>query len=77
MLKYGEAMKAARKQNGYSQSKVAKETGIVQPNLSAWEKEKYAPNIEFCAILADFYGISIDELVGHDSLEKPITNKKK
>ena len=63
---YGEALKAQRKLNGYSQTQLAKATGIVQQNISAWENNVYSPNIEFCVQLADFYGISVDELIGHE-----------
>ena len=51
---------------GYTQEQLSKATGIAQPNISAWENNVYAPSMDFCIILADFYGISIDELVGRD-----------
>ena len=34
--------------------------------ISAWENNANLPNIDFCVQLADFYGISLDELVGRD-----------
>ena len=65
-LNYGEALKEHRKAYGYTQERLAKETGIFQPNISAWENNVYAPSIDFCVQLADFYGITLDELVGRD-----------
>lgn len=65
-LNYGEALKQQRQMNGYTQEQVAKATGINQPNLSAWENNTNAPSLDYCIILADFYGISLDELVGRD-----------
>lgn len=66
MLNYGEALKEARKANGYTQEQVQKGTNIPQSNISAWEKGINLPNIDFCVQLADFYGITLDELVGRD-----------
>lgn len=66
-LNYGEALKQQRKANGFTQEQLAKATGIVQPNISAWENNIYTPNIDFCVILADFYGITVDELIGRDN----------
>lgn len=60
----GEALKAQRKISGYTQEQLSKATGIVQPNISAWENNIYTPSIDFCIQLANFYGISLEELLG-------------
>ena len=62
----GDELKRLRKLNGYSQSAVAKTTGINQQMISWWEAGKGYPGIEFCIRLADFYGVTLDELVGRD-----------
>lgn len=64
MLNYGEALKYQRKLSGKSLLEIEKATGISNANLSRWECGKNLPNIDFCVKLADFYGISLDELVG-------------
>ncbi|MCI8612720.1 MAG: helix-turn-helix transcriptional regulator [Clostridia bacterium] len=64
MLNYGEALKSQREAAGYTQRQLAKATGIGQQNISRWENGEVLPNIAFCVKLADFYGISLDELVG-------------
>lgn len=66
MLNYGETLRYWREINGYTQQKLADETGIKQENISRWEANKVIPNIDFCVQLADFYGISVDELIGHE-----------
>lgn len=43
---------------------IEKATGISNANLSRWENNQTIPNIDFCIQLAQFYGITIDELVG-------------
>ena len=70
MLNYGEALKYQREINGYSQSELARKTGLKQQMISYWEANKGLPNIDFCVQLADFYGISLDELVGREVKEK-------
>lgn len=66
MEKYGQALKYQREINDLSQCELAKKTGISQQNISRWERDEKEPGIHFCVILADFYGISLDELVGRD-----------
>lgn len=63
-MNYGEALKYQREINGLSQSELAKATGLKQQMISWWEAGKGLPNIDFCVKLADFYGISLDELIG-------------
>lgn len=61
-----ETLREQRKTRGLTQVELAKETGIPQSTISAWEKGVNIPNIADCIKLADFYGISLDELVGHE-----------
>ena len=63
-MKCGESLKYQREMKGYTQSTLAKETGISQQKISYYESGKHSPSIDDCIILADFYGISLDELVG-------------
>ena len=72
MKKYGEILKYYRETNNLSQLELAKHTGLSQQAISLWEKDKRVPSITNCEILADFYGISLDELVGRDFKEKGI-----
>ena len=67
MINYGEGLKYHRELAKLSQHQLAKETGIKQVNISRWERGEVLPNIDFCVKLADFYGITHDELVGRDT----------
>lgn len=66
MKEWAEAIKYHREINGLSQSALAKKTNISQPKISYYESGIHQPTIEDCITLADFYGITIDELVGRD-----------
>ena len=59
-----EALKTQREARELSQSTVAKATGISQPKISYYESGKHLPPIDDCIRLADFYCITLDELVG-------------
>ena len=62
----GKNFKIIRQLNKKSQMEIAKETGISQKAISFWERNERTPNIIDCIKLAEYYGISLDELVGRD-----------
>ena len=66
---YGDSLKYQREINGYSQSELAKKTQLNQQAISLWENNKRNPSIEYCVKLADFYGITLDELIGRDQIK--------
>jgi len=65
-MNYGQIFKELRLEKKLSQRDLAKETGISQQAISFWEQNKRTPNMDDCIKLADFYNISLDELVGRD-----------
>ena len=67
MRKYGQFLKEQRELHNLSQHELARQTGISQQNIHRWEKDLALPNIDFCVKLADFYDITIDELIGRES----------
>lgn len=64
MANIGNSLKEHRQICGYTQSELAKRTGIKQQNLSRWESNIHNPDIVDCIKLANFYGITLDELLG-------------
>lgn len=69
MMNYGEAFAYQREINGLSKSELAKKIGTSHANICRWEAGLIIPSIDFCVKLADFYGISLDELIGRDFSE--------
>ena len=59
-----ESLESMRRARGLTQQQLARETGISQQNLSRWETGTHIPNLADCIRLADFFGVSLDELVG-------------
>lgn len=66
MINFGEELKFQRIKRNKTLKEVERDTGISNSNLSRWECGKVLPSINFCVILADYYGISLDELIGRD-----------
>ena len=67
---YGKEINEIRVASGKKQTEVAKATGLPQNTISWRELDKGVPNIQQCVILADYYGISVDELIGHKIINK-------
>lgn len=61
---FPDRIKKARKDAGYTQAQVAQITGISQAIISNMENGNREPNLENLGILADFYEVSIDWLLG-------------
>ncbi|MDE6613641.1 MAG: helix-turn-helix transcriptional regulator [Clostridia bacterium] len=61
---YGNEIKKIRTERGVTQTEVAKATGLPQNTISWIEKDKGIANIQQCVLLADYYGITLDELIG-------------
>ena len=58
------ALKDARERAGFTQKQVAAMTGIALGTLRRWEQGVNEPDIDAIMQLADFYGVSTDELLG-------------
>lgn len=68
-MNIGEALKYQREKCGLSQNTLSKKTGISQPKISYYESNKHLPPIDDLITLANFYGITIDELIGKSSCQ--------
>lgn len=66
LKKIAENIKNAREDKKISVYNVEKHTGIKHQSIYNWEQGKQEPTILNCIKLADYYGISLDELVGRD-----------
>lgn len=71
---YGKEMKKIRIELGFTQTTVSKGTGIPQNTISWIESDKGLANIQQCVQLADFYKVSLDELIGRNSAGAPKYN---
>lgn len=69
-------IKKAREDAGYTQQQVAELTEISRSNISKYETNALEPNLETMGILAQFYNVSIDWLLGVSLVYDNFNNKK-
>ena len=58
-------LKEIRQSKGINQTQVAKNLNITQASYSHYENGRNQPTYELLIKLADFYKVSVDELLGH------------
>ena len=61
----GKRIIAHRKQLGLTQDKLAEMMGVTPQAVSKWENDQSCPDITALPQLADIFGITTDELLGH------------
>jgi transcriptional regulator with XRE-family HTH domain len=66
----GERIAQLRKNRSMSQFQLAKTLNIATSTLGMYETNKRKPNMEMLEKLADFFGVSIDYLLGRETSYK-------
>ncbi len=61
-------LKELRKEKGLTQSEIAKFIGITQNSYSYWENDKVKIDNGSIIKLADFFGVSVDYLLGRGEI---------
>lgn len=63
----GEKIKQLRQKNNITQEKLAEYLNITYQSISKWENNNALPDISLVVPLANFFGVSIDELFDRDA----------
>jgi transcriptional regulator with XRE-family HTH domain len=61
-------LKAAREKNGFTQLEVSKKLNIKQQSISQYETGLVEPDLRMLATFANFYGVTVDWLLGRGSI---------
>ena len=64
MTDFSERIKALRLERGMTQEALGKIIGVKPDSVYTYEKGKSYPEVRNLIILADYFGVSIDYLVG-------------
>ncbi len=56
-------LKYLREQKGLNQNDLAEVLGVKQPTVGNWETEKREPELSMLVHIAEFFGVTLDELV--------------
>ena len=59
-------LKSLRKQKGLSAAEFAEALGMSRSTISRWDSGERFPSIDVLWRIADFFDISLDELVGRE-----------
>ena len=65
-MNFGAELKYHRQKAKLSQRELAEKIHTSQQNVNRWERDEVEPSITFCIALADYYGITLDELIGRE-----------
>ena len=78
-VKIGAIIKKLRIKNNITQDALATAIGVTPQAISRWELEGGYPDIELLPALADFFSVSMDELLGYklSEREQELSNIKK
>lgn len=69
-MNIGERIAQLRKSKSMSQFQLAKTLNIATSTLGMYETNRRKPNMEMLEKLADFFGVSIDYLLGRETIDK-------
>ncbi len=67
-IKINEQIAFLRKQKGLTQEELAGALGVTNQAVSKWESAQCCPDIQLLPLIADYFGVSIDELMGHNAV---------
>lgn len=67
----GQTISYLRERRSLSQSALAKELNVGTSTLGMWETDKRKPNPDALITIADFFGVTTDYLLGHNTASTP------
>lgn len=69
-MKVSESLKNIRNEYNLTVLELSEKINIKFQNIYRWEKGDVLPSLPQLISLADFYSLSLDELIGRDNLQK-------
>lgn len=70
--KFAEKLQSLRKEKGLTQAELAEKVSVSPQAVSKWEKGESLPDISTLMLLADFFDVTVDELLGKEVKKTPI-----
>lgn len=63
-MEFGKVLYSLRKKHQLSQKELAKELDVAQASINYWEKGERTPSIEAAKKISDYFGVSINDMLG-------------
>ena len=70
-MKANEVIKIRRNELGMTQKDLAERVGVTEATVSRWESGESDPSLSFGILLADYFNVSVDYLVGQTDTKTP------
>lgn len=70
MVKFGDRLKQLRMEHGISGAELGEQLGMSKSGISNWEVRHREPSLEMLIKLSNFFGVSIDYLVGKSNFRE-------
>ena len=70
--KLGDILKRLREEKTLTQEDISEILKVKRQTYSAWERNVSSPDINTVDFLADYYGVSVDYLLGKTMIKSPI-----
>lgn len=67
-------IKQLRKERGMTQTELGNELGVIKQTISSWETGVSNPSNETLAIMAKFFGVSVDYLLGTENSSNQLSS---
>ncbi len=76
-MTFGSKLKKLRTENDLTQDELAEKLLVTRTAVSKWETDKGFPNIDSLKLIANTFGITIDELISDEDMENSKILEKK
>lgn len=70
MSKFSQMFRYLRKKNGLTQRELAQKLGLAESTISMYELGKREPEFETAEIIADYFNVDMNFLLGSDKTQK-------
>ena len=70
-MKLNEQISFLRRERGITQEELARALGVSNQSVSKWESAQCCPDISLLPEIADYFGVSVDALMGHRGADTP------
>ena len=67
MNKFSERLKELREEKNLTQKELADKVLVSQAAIARWEEGKRSPNLDALILIANFFDVSLDYLVGREN----------
>lgn len=66
MTSFAQRLRYLRKQHRLTQKELGEKLGVSGPTVTRWEKGQFEPETDKLKDISDFFGVTIDYLLGND-----------